>query len=276
MKSSVEGQVTACLVVYNEEKIIRRCLESIKRVTNTIIVVHDGLCSDNTVNICSTLGCKVFIREHVGMCEGHRAWLYSQAKTPWILQIDADEFLSDELIKDFSILINDSSVACYELLWKYWDGKRHRTKNWPFKKALFQRSLVQYLGFPHEEVRPNGLIKKSYYAIEHRPIYDNYSFTTFRKKHMKWIKIHAHFYLRDKCELEYFPEEIDHIKPHYEKIRSYPLLLAPLVFFYHFCGLMINGGIREGKTGIRNSFMQSLYYFFLCLEVKKQKMSWDV
>ncbi len=37
---------SACLVVWNGEDEIRGCLESIKKVVDEIIVVHDGPCSD--------------------------------------------------------------------------------------------------------------------------------------------------------------------------------------------------------------------------------------
>ena len=202
MRLPLDEELTACLIVYNESKVIERCLQSIKKVTNNIIVVHDGQCRDDTLEICSAYGCRVFVREHVGMCEGHRAWTYAKVTTPWILQIDADEFLSDELINNFDLLIKDDSVACYELLWRYSDGRRYRTEKWPFKKALFQKELIKYLGFPHEEVRTEGVIKKLFYLIEHKPNYDNYSLNSFWEKHSKWRKIHAQYLLKDYDTLD--------------------------------------------------------------------------
>ena len=41
--------ISACLVVYNEEKVIRQCLDSIKGFVDEIILVHDGQCTDKTL-----------------------------------------------------------------------------------------------------------------------------------------------------------------------------------------------------------------------------------
>lgn len=271
MNLKLDDKITACIVVHNEGEIVERCLKSIKEVTDNIIVVHDGPCSDDTLEICISMGCSVFVRDHIGMCEGHRAWTYLQVETPWILQIDADEFLSEDVIENCQHLVNTSEVACYEFLWPYWDGETYRTQNWPYKKALFQKDMVQYLGFPHEEVRVNGTIKKVPFIIEHRPRYDNYSVKSFFMKHRKWVKIHARYHLMDQSQLDSYPKQSDDLSPHYSIIKTCPLLISPMLFCYHFVGLMVYGGAREGWYGLRNSFMQALYYFLLCIEVHKKK-----
>ncbi len=265
--------VTACLVAYHEEELIRRCVESIKKVTQHIIVVHDGPCRDQTVAICKELGCQVFEREHCGMCEGHRVFAYNQVNTKWILQLDADEYLSDELIAHVDALCEDAAVACYEFSWPYWDGARYRTTDWPVKRALFQTAQFEYLAFPHEAIRPLGAIKRVPYRIEHRPAGDNYSLRSFRTKHQRWIKIHADFYLQDIHALERYPAEASHLLPHYHRIGQMPLCMAPLVFGYHLAGMLMLGGLRNGWYGIRNCLVQSAYYFMLALEVHRQKMS---
>lgn len=271
MKSNLSGLLTACLVVHNEGEIIERCLKSLKRVTGTILVVHDGTCSDNTLTICRSYGCFVVERKRVGMCEGHRVWTYQNTTTRWILQVDADEYLSDELIDQMESLINDSSISCYELLWPYWDGDQYRTKNWPYKKALFQKDKIKYIGFPHEEVHVTGKTQKVPYVLEHRPKYDNFSFKTFSEKHKAWIKIHADYHLSDPAKLEYYPVKDPEIVPHYSLITKYPKLIAPFIFTYHFTGLMVYGGIKEGWYGFRNSLVQALYYYLLCLEIGRRK-----
>ncbi|MCI5208893.1 MAG: glycosyltransferase [Candidatus Electrothrix sp. ATG2] len=269
MSQRLDNKITACLVVYNEGKTIKRCLESIKKVTNNIVVAHDGTCNDETLRICLSMGCSVVERNHIGMCEGHRVWTYFQVKTPWILQIDADEFLSDAFIRNCPSLVNSSGVACYEFLWPYWDGTAYKTHNWPYKKALFKKDRIQYIGFPHEEVRVNGIIKKVPFVIEHRPAYDNYSAKTFLSKHKKWIKIHARYYFIDQKQLDSYPKYNNEFAPHYSIVKSHPLLIAPVLFMYHLIGLLVYGGVKEGWYGVRNSFMQALYYFLLCIEVFK-------
>lgn len=133
------NDLTAVLVVRNEEKLIERALNSVKQVTNNVIVIHDGKCKDNTLQICNKHRCKVYIRKELGEAEFHRAWSYGIVKTKWILQIDADEYLSDDLIKNIDSLLDNNKVDCWEFLWPYFDGKRYRTKKWPYKKALLRK-----------------------------------------------------------------------------------------------------------------------------------------
>jgi Glycosyltransferases involved in cell wall biogenesis len=65
----MRNKISACIVVYNEEKVIKRCLDSIKNVVDEIILVHDGPCKDRTLEIAKRYTNKIFIRPHVGMME---------------------------------------------------------------------------------------------------------------------------------------------------------------------------------------------------------------
>jgi len=272
MSAPYTNLITACAVVRNEEKLIERCIKSAKQVTDSIIVVHNGPCDDRTVDICRSLGCEVYIKPLTGLCgEEHRVFAYSQVKNPWILLLDADEYLSDGLIDEMGQLLSAKDIACYSLSWPYWDGYQYRTKNWPRKRALFRRNQIQYLAFPHDDIRANGTVEKSDKMLEHRPLYDNYSVRSLRDKHKKWIQIHAEYHLKDFSTLMAYPDGCSSLQPHYGMIKNAPLLIAPFIFIYHFAGLMVLGGFKQGWYGFRNSLAQAVYYFSLCREVHRQK-----
>lgn len=88
--------LTACLVVRNEEKNIRNCLDNIKNLVDEIIVV-DGFSDDNTVSICKEYTDKVYIRQPEGYCEPDRNYTIEKATGDWILIIDPDETLEPSL-----------------------------------------------------------------------------------------------------------------------------------------------------------------------------------
>ena len=90
----MNNKISACLVVHNEEKVIRRCLDSIKNVVDEIIVVHDGPCTDKTMEIAREYGAKIYEQPFNGEAEKHRPFSYRMTSGAWILQIDADEYLS--------------------------------------------------------------------------------------------------------------------------------------------------------------------------------------
>ena len=83
--SDMNNRISACLVVYNEEKIIKNCLASIKDAVDEIIVVHDGECIDKTLEICKSYTNKIFIKQHIGEAEPHRPFGFKQATGDWIL-----------------------------------------------------------------------------------------------------------------------------------------------------------------------------------------------
>jgi glycosyltransferase involved in cell wall biosynthesis len=273
IQKKTNDEITACLVVYNEEAVIGRCLESLRGVVQKIVVVHDGPCRDRTLEICRNYGCEVHEQPHVGMCEGHRVFSFMRVKTSWILLIDADEFLSEGLRLAIPALINDTSVSAYDFYWPYWDGARKHTSTWPVKRALFRKDRVQYLAFPHAAIQAPGKTRLVPLTLEHRPGYDNYAKQTFRAKHKKWIHIHAQYFLKDWSKLPRFPAGKEDLKPNYARLRDWPLLLSPLVFIYHFAGLYLLGGWRAGWLGARNAFYQALYYLLLGVEVHRLKKS---
>ncbi|PKP20055.1 MAG: glycosyltransferase family 2 protein [Bacteroidetes bacterium HGW-Bacteroidetes-21] len=89
-------KISAVIISFNEEKNIERCIVSAKRVADEIVVL-DSLSTDKTEEICRSLGVKFFQHAFDGHIEQkNRAITY--ASSPYVLSLDADEVLSDELV----------------------------------------------------------------------------------------------------------------------------------------------------------------------------------
>ena len=183
--------ITAVLVIYHEENLLERCLKSFSDLVSEIIVVHDGKCSDKSVRIAKKYTDKVYERKRAGMCEAHRVFTYQKAKNDWILQIDADEYLSPELRANLARLIK-LPVDIYDFAWPgFFNGKHYPG---PIKRTLFRKNKICYFGLMHHDPMPigeNTIVKKSNYQIIHEPNYEYLSLSTFRRKYRKWAKIHA-------------------------------------------------------------------------------------
>jgi glycosyltransferase involved in cell wall biosynthesis len=88
-------QLSVVIITLNEEKNLGRCLASVKEVADDIVVV-DSFSTDRT---------EVIAKEHDARFvqhafEGHieqKSWAVTQAQFPWVLSLDADEALSEEL-----------------------------------------------------------------------------------------------------------------------------------------------------------------------------------
>jgi len=262
--------ITACLVIYNEEAVIRRCLSSIRDVVDVIAVVHDGPCDDRSLKICEEFGCEIQIGKRVGIAEPHRPGFLRDVRTEWVLQIDADEFLSEEARRALPGLVRSPGADCYAMVWPIWNGSRYSTKRWPHKKVLYRRDRVSYLGFPQEEVRVRGRVANVPVRLHHQPRYNNLTMTTVRTKWSRWLDVHARMLLADRSHWDVFPANAN-LEPHYSFITRRPLLSAAPLFVYHFLATLALGGWREGLQGVKVGLYTALYYAALCLRVRQFK-----
>ena len=98
-------RLSAIVIVRNEEAKIRACLESLRWVDE--IVVIDQSSTDNTVNICREYTDKVFVVEAKGYCEPDRQVATSKTANDWVLYVDADEIITEELKDEIISALDD-------------------------------------------------------------------------------------------------------------------------------------------------------------------------
>ena len=88
-------KISLVVITFNEEKNIRRCLESAAGVADEILVV-DSVSTDQTVTIAESLGARIILQPFLGYVEQKR-FAIEQATHPYVLSLDADEALSEQL-----------------------------------------------------------------------------------------------------------------------------------------------------------------------------------
>jgi glycosyltransferase involved in cell wall biosynthesis len=183
--------ISAVMVIYNEEKVIERALRSFCNLVDETIIIHDGKCSDKSLEIARKYTNKIFKLEHIGHAERHRVKTYEMARNNWVLQLDADEYLSSELAGNLKDLIR-GSADIYEVSWSTFLENKHYF--WHHKRALFKKNKVYFIGAIQESVKPidkSISIQKTGYALLHEPSYHNATFAIFQKKWRKWAKLQA-------------------------------------------------------------------------------------
>jgi len=192
------GSISACIVAYNEEQVIERCLASLRGAVDEIVLVHDGPCSDRTLEIATEHDARVFVREHAGHGEHHRPFAYEQALGEWVLRIDADEFLSHEARAGLRELVRDARADGFELEWRMWDGTRYVTERGPYRLAVMRRSAIRLLGLIQHAETVDGEVVRTDLLLEHRPLYNNFSLPVMATKWMRWADVQAREYLADR------------------------------------------------------------------------------
>ena len=91
-------KITAIVLTKNEERNLERCLNSL-RFADEILVVDDGS-FDKTVSIAKKLGAKVIEHRLAEDYGAQRNFAMSKAANEWILFIDADEEITEELSEE--------------------------------------------------------------------------------------------------------------------------------------------------------------------------------
>jgi glycosyltransferase involved in cell wall biosynthesis len=95
-------KISAVIITHNEEKNIARCISSVKKIADEVIVV-DSFSTDSTVPIAKSLGANVISHEFNGYGE-QKYFAEKLTSNPWILSLDADEEISVELGKSILLL----------------------------------------------------------------------------------------------------------------------------------------------------------------------------
>lgn len=116
-------KITGNIITLNEENNIKDCICSLQQVCDEIIVV-DSQSLDNTVIIAKELGAEIVKQPYLG--DGpQKNVVRSYAKYDWILSIDADERLDDEMVSSIlNIKATPAQVDAYSFKRKSYIGSR--------------------------------------------------------------------------------------------------------------------------------------------------------
>lgn len=192
-------KLSATIITFNEERNIRRCIESLLKVADEIIVL-DSNSTDKTEAICSEFS---IVQFHKRAWEGYSAsknHLNSLANHDYILSLDADEALDQELEASIKEVKEIDSPQLYSLnRMTNYCGKWIKHSGWypDIKTRIFPKEGSYWDGeFVHEElVCPDDLktiqlkghlSHYSYYDYkDHRSRADKYSTLTAMKMHQK-------------------------------------------------------------------------------------------
>lgn len=138
--------LSVVITAWNEEKSIARAISSAKTIADEIVVV-DTQSTDKTAEIAKKLGAKVFHHKNTGIVEPVRNFSVSKAKGDWVLLLDADEEISQNLANHICQAILESGVDYYRIprrniIFNKWIQSEHW---WPdYVYRLFKKGAVTW------------------------------------------------------------------------------------------------------------------------------------
>ncbi|MDD8027383.1 MAG: glycosyltransferase family 2 protein [Acidobacteriota bacterium] len=163
-------RVSAVLITFNEEANIVAALKSLTGIADEIVVVDSGS-TDRTVKLARAFTDKVVTRKWTNYSD-QKNFANGLASHPWILSLDADERISDNLRTEIlSLRGEDPACAGFAIpRLVFYLGRWIRHCGWyPDRKVrLFRKDAARWEGeFVHETLAVSGEIKRFKNPIHH-------------------------------------------------------------------------------------------------------------
>ena len=264
--------ISVIVLTYNEEIHLRRCLENVNQFASKVFVV-DCFSTDRTVEIAESLGATVVQHTWPGNQAEQFNWALAHLRidTEWVLRLDADEYITDELINELRdrVPVLPAHVSAVVLpLGRAFLGKilKHGIVNDIKMIRLFRPGKVKYelrLMDEHLEVLEGETITFKYRFID-----DNRnSLKYFIEKHNNYSSREAALLLDAEYQLienESFDNKssfcVEVQQKRLQKKRYARLPLFWRSFGYFVYRYFVKFGFLDGKEGFLWDFLQGWWY----------------
>ena len=234
--------ISSVIITKNEQKNIKRCLESISFSDEIIIV--DDYSTDKTLEIAKDYKTKIFQRKLNRNFAEQRNFGLSKAKAKWVFFIDADEEVTVDLRNEII------QVTCDPLNLKkgffikrkdYLYSKKLNHGEWGNKKILrlIKNGSGKWVRDVHEVLKVDGKVGTLKSELNHYP---HKTLNEFIKSVNLFSTIHASSNKKEEKRTNVF------------KIVFYP-------FFKFIYNWIIRGGFKDKDYGFIMSLMMSFHSF---------------
>jgi glycosyltransferase involved in cell wall biosynthesis len=152
-------KISVVIITLNEEDRLEDALKSSIEIADEIVVL-DSFSTDKTLDIARQYGCRIYRNRFVDYGTQKNLAL-AKAKNEWVLNLDADERISDPLKGEILNLKQQQDIPIDGFLINrktYYLGKWIRHSGWyPDRKLrLFRKSRSKWEGRVHEGLRLDG------------------------------------------------------------------------------------------------------------------------
>jgi len=164
--------ISVCMIVKNEEKVLARCLDSLRPIADEIIIADTGS-TDATKEIAARYTDKIYDFTWVDDFAAARNFVFSKATKEYIYSADADEVLDEANCKKFLQLKQLLLPEIEMVQFLYTNQLQHNTTynyDTEYRPKLYKRLREFVWEDPlHESVRREPVIYDSDIAIIHMP-----------------------------------------------------------------------------------------------------------
>ena len=249
-------QITPMVITYNEEPNVARVLDRLTWAKRILVI--DSGSTDATLEIVARYPqAEVVTRPFdtfAGQCNFGRALV----ETPFVLSIDADYVVSEELVAEIAELKPASAVSGYRTAFRYCIyGRALKGTLYPARVTLYRPERAEYADFGHgHKLAIEGRVDDLTGKIDHDD----------RKSLRRWLSS------QDK----YIVREADHLlgmdpakSTRIEKLR---MMMWPAPFAALGYTLIVKGCLLDGWPGWFYALQRTYAELLLCLELVDRKL----
>ncbi len=258
------NKLSVALATFNEENNIDLCLKPIQGWADEIVVV-DGTSSDKTVERARKYGAKVIITNNKPVFHINKQMAIDECKGDWILQLDADEVITDDLKREISdILASKNNFSAY------WITRRNLfLGRWLKKCGQFPDPVIRLFKngkarLPcksvHEQMVVSGEIGTLKNSMDH---HSSPSFSEYLKRSNRYTSLSAQELMKGKTR----PSAYQFLKSIWMCNKTFLL-----IFFRH-------KGFADGFAGLVFSFFSGFHFitsYIKFWEIYHQKRKLDI
>lgn len=243
MLITMNNKISAVIITYNEEANIGRCIDSLRPIADEIIVV-DCFSTDYTKEICLSKGVTFVQNEFLGFAN-QKNYAASLASHNYVLSLDADEYLSQELTESIRSIKDKMKFDGYTMhrLSSY-AGEWIRTCGWypDTKLRLWRKGKGSWRGQGiHERVELDG--EHSVHHLDGDLLHHAYdNITQFLEKIQRYSDIYA--------------------REHRFKLRSSGFKIFYKTTFAFIKSFFLKRGILDGYKGLLISVCNANFVFY--------------
>jgi glycosyltransferase involved in cell wall biosynthesis len=252
----VLAEITPVVLTYNEAANIGRTLERLSWARDVVVV--DSHSTDETLEIVGRFPNTRVVQRAF---DTHaRQWSFAinetRVGTPWVLRLDADYVMPDELRGEIAALVPPIDVAAYQIAFTYCiGGKALRASLYPPLPVLFRRDRIRIVQDGHtEKFQPDGRVER----LQHRLLHDD------RKSFKRWLASQKRYQAQEAAKLTSKPWR-DLAWP--DRIRRTRVLGAPAVAVH--C-LFVKGLLFDGVAGLRYTAQRVMADLILSLQLLRR------
>ncbi|HEX3110934.1 MAG TPA: glycosyltransferase [Thermoanaerobaculia bacterium] len=245
------AEITPVILTRNEDVNIGRTLAQLAWANEVVVV--DSVSADNTAAIAKSFANVRLIERPFDDLASQWSFATAQAKTPWVLSLDADYFVPAAFASELRDLDPPPSVNAYSADFTYAvHGRPLRASLYPARPVLFRRDRVSFVMDGHtHRARIEGDVR----PLREKIIHDD------RKPFSRFVQ-RQRIYMRDEAAKIRRGEDLN-FAGRIRKLR----VIAPFAVVFH--SLFVKGLILDGIPGLRYAWERFVAEVILSIELMK-------